>query len=396
MEADGQSGFCRSVLGHWPLEKASLSDIEGVPALQKGDSAVRVFDEESQRNEGLVRGKSSEDLRPPFPDGIRRLIQEIDEALRDAFELTAEEWDLSFREWGHCDYMVAIFLHLAEVYAGCTAGLDLDPGCRSEILTLLLACMSQSPEQALAATPVSVLSREVARVIVDAFDETRGVGLNRAFSRVGGCRFDEAGGDIRAPIADLFGPKGWSLRPDTQPLLCAADVIIAVAAGSGEEKMVFVPEAPDAPGEARRLLVRELLAGCSDTGDAGPLRVLRVEVTPELGEGLLLAGLASLESDPDHVAFFVSEELDLSRVIFDDATPADDPGRALLVRRLLRARVPDLPVVDVQDEDGRRKVLHGRDRLAAARAAGQATCRAYCELGTTRSVVDWIGTHRRK
>jgi hypothetical protein len=392
MNAAGTKGYCRTERRRWPLPEGRLSYIGGAPPRQQGDDKVRVYDRETRTSfrmpaceltpdmvriggaagadiwmdRDLADFKSSENLHPEFPDGFRGLIGEVGDAFADVWPHTDQEWTSYFRSVQCCDSELAAFHAVAVFYRYCTAGASPSRRGREDILRLVWGPLTGSDERALT-TQTSVLTPAEAQKIIKTLRAKWLAPFGDALRRVGGYRFDQAGGPLQVSVADLVDSRGTKF----DRLLYAADAVWAVAAGSGEEKMLFV---------------REPLGGGTGAGNARPLRVLRVEVNPEgTDDNALLGEVARIALEEDHVAFDVGREVDPSEGVFDDAPPHQGSGRALLVDRLLRANGPDLPVLE-RGGDGRWEVLHGRDRLEAARSAGRKTCSVYALLGRCRDL----------
>jgi hypothetical protein len=109
--------------GGRPIEKVPFFDVESgrvvrIPASELRPGAVQA---RVQGIEGLVwllpdQLKQGPVQHPPFDEGIRAYIRQIQEAFAEHRALSFNEWEEGFRRDAHPEREIAIWSHAADIY----------------------------------------------------------------------------------------------------------------------------------------------------------------------------------------------------------------------------------------------------------------------------------------
>lgn len=106
---------------------------------------------------------------PPFDEEVRTHLHQIKDALDEVHLMSLEEWEDGFRRDRNAEREIAIWLHIAEVYARLTEGKSLTSGERQDVFRILLSCANNPRERVLATAGVQVLSRPEAEAVMAGF-----------------------------------------------------------------------------------------------------------------------------------------------------------------------------------------------------------------------------------
>jgi hypothetical protein len=339
---------------------------------------------------------AGEGRHPPFTEEVRRSLQPLADTFAEVGPRTVEEWEAILRceeKWEKdlCLLLILVEWSLEaagpaapdyEQRASRRAALDFWKSYYSWCAETLTAKLAETLTAKLAETltdtlrdrtpdPLENPASDLMKICNDWDNEDHSKVFVERFKRLFYINlFDETRAQFSASLADLVMPDA----AEQHPILHIADVIWAVSERSGRKLLG---------------LVRAPQKGGTEGGNARPLRILKVKVNPKGSDVKHLLGMAAkLEGTEGFFVFRIRKTIDPSRVMAGDAAPHHEPGRAVVVERLLRAHGPGLPVVGMPDEDGRREVLHGSDQLEAARSAGKKACRAYVLEGRCHEVMD--------
>jgi hypothetical protein len=105
---------------------------------------------------------------PPFEEGIRAYIRQIQAAFAEHRPLSFEEWEDGFRRDADPAREIAIWSHAAEVYQA-FAGQEPSPARRKDMYRAIVACLTTSPETVWHVLRPEVLSRLEAEQVVNRF-----------------------------------------------------------------------------------------------------------------------------------------------------------------------------------------------------------------------------------
>lgn len=104
-----------------------------------------------------------------FDEEARTHLHQIKDALDEVHLMSLEEWEDGFRRDRNAEREIAIWLHIAEVYARLTKDKSLTSGERQDVFRILLACANNPHERVLATAGVQVLSRPEAEAVMEEF-----------------------------------------------------------------------------------------------------------------------------------------------------------------------------------------------------------------------------------
>ena len=127
--------------------------------IQGVDEVVWVLPEKLK--EGPIR-------HPPFNEGIRGYIRQIQEAFAEHRPLSFEEWEIGFRRDANPAQEIALWLHAADVYTAFT-GDEPSAERRHEVYRCVLACMNGSRDNIWHVFRHEALSRAEAEQVVKRF-----------------------------------------------------------------------------------------------------------------------------------------------------------------------------------------------------------------------------------
>jgi hypothetical protein len=182
-----------------PRQGQGVNHASGVPAQPSGSGvdvmaqeAVRVLDTKTNKittipacelAEGMIRARvdgiegevfvDAKTLRkettfrhPPFDEKVRDLLREFAEALADVYPTTVEQWEDGFRRDMNPEKEIGIWVNIVSCYRHFTEVKVSDPAKKNDIFQLILACVNNGPERALATVTLKSLSRKRAAQIV--------------------------------------------------------------------------------------------------------------------------------------------------------------------------------------------------------------------------------------
>lgn len=141
-----------------------------IPASELRPGAVQA---RVQGIEGLVwllpdQLKPGEIKHPPFEEGIRTYIRQIQEAFAEHRALSFEEWEDGFRRDATPEREVALWSHAADIY---TAFASHEPSAerRRDLYRCIVACLTSGPDAVWHVLKPEVISRAEAEQIVNRF-----------------------------------------------------------------------------------------------------------------------------------------------------------------------------------------------------------------------------------
>lgn len=108
---------------------------------------------------------------PPFPEQVRRELEDMHETLREVYPITFEEWEDGFRRDRTPENEIAIWRHIAEVYRHFALS-DADtvsPEMRRDYFRLILSCSNAPRQNIWQVADPGTLSRPEAERVVSAF-----------------------------------------------------------------------------------------------------------------------------------------------------------------------------------------------------------------------------------
>jgi hypothetical protein len=123
--------------------------------------------------EGLVwllpdQLQQGEVKHPPFEDGVRAYIRQIQEAFAEHRSLSFDEWEDGFRRDASPEREIAIWSHAADIYTA-FAGRERSAERRRDIYRCIVACLTSGPDAVWHVLKPEVLSRAEAEQIVSRF-----------------------------------------------------------------------------------------------------------------------------------------------------------------------------------------------------------------------------------
>lgn len=144
-----------------------------IPAAELAPGAVRA---QVEGIEGIVwllpeKLQQSEIQHPPFEEGVREYIRQIQETFAEHRPLSFEEWEDGFRRDANPAPEIAIWLHASDVYIQ-FAGEEPDAARRRDVYRCLIACMTATRDTIWRVYTPEVLSRPEAEQVVDQFYPT--------------------------------------------------------------------------------------------------------------------------------------------------------------------------------------------------------------------------------
>lgn len=155
-----------------PQEMAPFLDVESgrvvhipVSELRPGSVQVQI------KGSGQIVWALAEQLGPDdvkhveFDELRRDQIRHIQALVAEQYPLSLEDWEDGFRRDAHPDQEIALWSHVAQVYAEFTHN-ELNADRRREIFQCLVACMTTGPEAVWKVLRPNRLSREEADRIV--------------------------------------------------------------------------------------------------------------------------------------------------------------------------------------------------------------------------------------
>jgi hypothetical protein len=105
----------------------------------------------------------------PFGPEARSSVQRIQVALNEVYPRSIEQWEDIFRRDANVEREIAIWLHIAHVYARLTGGQDLTGAEQQDVFRILLGCSTHHPEQVLNAAGLQVLTPIEAEAVISEF-----------------------------------------------------------------------------------------------------------------------------------------------------------------------------------------------------------------------------------
>jgi hypothetical protein len=141
-----------------------------IPALELRPGVVQA---RVQGIEGLVwvlpdQLKQGEIKHPPFDEGIRAYIRQIQEAFTEHRSLSFDEWEDGFRRDANPEREIAIWSHAADIYVA-VAGSEPSAERRKDVYRCIVACLTTTPESVWHVLKPAVLSRAEAEQVVRRF-----------------------------------------------------------------------------------------------------------------------------------------------------------------------------------------------------------------------------------
>lgn len=145
--------------------------VSTIPARELGPDMVRV-NMKGVEGEVWVETatlKPSPHQHPPFDDELRAIMHRLADTLGEVYPITVEQWEDGFRRDKDAEREIAIWLHLAGVYARVTNGQPLTLAEKQDVFRLVLSCANNPREHVLKAAGIQSLSRPEAEAIMETF-----------------------------------------------------------------------------------------------------------------------------------------------------------------------------------------------------------------------------------
>lgn len=112
--------------------------------------------------------KQGDIKHPPFEEGIREYIRQIQEAFAEHRTLSFEEWEDGFRRDANPEREIAIWFQAADIYTA-FAGNEQSVERRRDIYRCIVACLTSGPDAVWHVLKPEVISRAEAEQIVNRF-----------------------------------------------------------------------------------------------------------------------------------------------------------------------------------------------------------------------------------
>jgi hypothetical protein len=161
--------------GGSPPEMVRFFDVESGRVVQIPASELRPGTIQAQIEgiDGVVwvlpdQLKLGEIKHPPFDEGIRAYIRQIQEAFAEQRPLSFEEWEEGFRRDATPEREIALWSHAADVYT-VFAGREPSAQRRRDVYRCIVACLTSGPDAVWHVLRPEALSRAEAEQIVNRF-----------------------------------------------------------------------------------------------------------------------------------------------------------------------------------------------------------------------------------
>ena len=161
--------------GGRPTEMVPFFDVASGRVVRIPASELRpgVVQARMQGVEGLVwllpdQLQQGEVRHPPFDEGIRAYIRQIQEAFAEHRPLSFEEWEDGFRRDANPEREIALWSHAADVYTAFAGG-EPSPGRRKDVYRCIVACLTTTPDNVWHVLRPAVLTRAEAEQVVHRF-----------------------------------------------------------------------------------------------------------------------------------------------------------------------------------------------------------------------------------
>jgi hypothetical protein len=105
---------------------------------------------------------------PPFDEGARDYIRQIQQAFAEHRSLSFEEWEDGFRRDANPEREIAVWSHAADIYQA-FADQESSPERRKDVYRVIVACLTTSPDTVWNVLRPEVLSRSEAERVVNQF-----------------------------------------------------------------------------------------------------------------------------------------------------------------------------------------------------------------------------------
>jgi hypothetical protein len=163
----GSGGGSTQMVPFFDVESGRVVQIP-VSELRPGTVQARV-----QGIEGLVwllpdQLKQGNIKHPPFDEGIRAYIRQIQEAFAEQRSLSFDEWEDGFRRDTNPEREIAIWSHAADIYTA-FAGSEPSAERRRDMYRCIVACLTSGPDAVWHVLKLEVLSRVEAAQVVNRF-----------------------------------------------------------------------------------------------------------------------------------------------------------------------------------------------------------------------------------
>jgi hypothetical protein len=105
---------------------------------------------------------------PPFEEGVRAYIRQIQEAFAEHRTLSFDEWEDGFRRDANPEREIALWAHAADVYTAFTRG---EPAAerRRDVYRCVVACLTSGPDAVWHVLRPEALGRAEAERVVNRF-----------------------------------------------------------------------------------------------------------------------------------------------------------------------------------------------------------------------------------
>jgi hypothetical protein len=151
------------------LDPATMT-VRLVPAASLTPGLIRIrlndIDEDVWADPKLIQ--QSPLRHPPFSEEVRELLRMLKSTLDEVYPMSLEGWEEGFRRDANPEPEIALWLHIAEVYAAVTTP-DLSLAERRDRFRFLMACANGSREQIGQTAPLGSLDPATAAQIVERF-----------------------------------------------------------------------------------------------------------------------------------------------------------------------------------------------------------------------------------
>ena len=105
---------------------------------------------------------------PPFDEGIRDYLRQIQSAFAEHRNLSLDEWEDGFRRDANPEREIALWSHAADIYVEFTSAED-SYDRRVDVYRCIVACLTTSPDSVWNVLEPERLTRDEAQRVVDRF-----------------------------------------------------------------------------------------------------------------------------------------------------------------------------------------------------------------------------------
>ncbi|HRH94657.1 MAG TPA: hypothetical protein PLB55_01920 [Prosthecobacter sp.] len=106
---------------------------------------------------------------PPFIGALREKILYIEQSLVEVYPKTYEAWEDGFRRDLHAEQEIDLWVGVCRCFDAFSKQYSLAAGERQEAFQILVACLNATPSTVFETVSVRILSRVLAKELVDAF-----------------------------------------------------------------------------------------------------------------------------------------------------------------------------------------------------------------------------------